>query len=155
MGMCIHETKELEYQMEKQGRITSSILWKWFYQFDDKISELGARVTDKKTKLLLALSFVFAFGDTFTTQFFLKLGLAEEGNIIPARLFAAGLNWEFEVLKWLAVTFIFGFNYVMATRGWTQTERNGGRVGLLVSCSIFAGVVIWNLTTIIVNVFVG
>lgn len=145
MVMCIHDKKELEYQLNKKRRIESSALWRIFYKFDDRLALIADKISDKKVKLLLLLSFLFAFGDSFTTHLFLTLGLGEEGNLIPARFFAAGLRTEFEILKWLAVTFIFMFNYTMATRGWTSEERNGGKVGLLTSSSIFAGVVCWNI----------
>lgn len=153
---CIHTIKEKEYLRQRKERETcpkTGILWIIFYWVEDKLINLANKVILNGKELKFAiLGMLFMIGDILSTHTFLFFNLGEEGNYLPARFYDAGLALEFEFMKILYVGFLISFFYITATRGWTNAERASGKIGLLTSCIIFGGVVIWNVSMMILNI---
>lgn len=148
------EAKQIIDDMKRNSRMQNPI-WRFLYMIDDAVGNFADRWVKGKEKKFATVAVFFMFMDSLSTHVFLYYNLGIEGNIIPARFYAAGLLWEFEILKWLAAGFIIAYMYVMSTRGWTKLERTGGRAGLLTSFYLFVGVVFWNVGMMILTLIWG
>lgn len=143
--------KQIEEDLKIKKRKKDSALWRLFYKGDEFVGNFGNKKVKGKEKKVAILGGVFAILDIVTTTIFLHYNLGIEGNYLPARFYEAGLKNEFEIMKLLAVTFIIGFNYMCATRGFTKKEREVGRIGLFITFAVFLMMVIWNIFMMITS----
>jgi hypothetical protein len=142
---CLHCTEAEKQYKEISDRKASSVLWSLFYYFDERLAKFGESVVGQHAKKVAILTIIFSILDSLLTEYFVGNNIAIEGNYIPAKFFAAGMNVEMEIIKFILVGFIVAFNYVVATRGYSAYERAGGKLGLSLSYFMFVGVVFWNL----------
>jgi len=153
--ICVHELKEKEHQQKRKDRERSPkfcIFWIIWYYLDDILTKFAEkRVPVGKESKASIIGALFVLGDIISTHTFLYFNLGKEGNYFPRVFYDAGLAVHFEVLKILLVSFIIAFNYISATRGWTRSERAGGRMGLFTTYFLFGLVVVWNICMTVIS----